>query len=648
MTTHINKTRKKLTALPKHAAGIVVAITHADDKTKNRLSAMGIYKGCKIIRKNSSLPVVADIAGTEIALGREFADKVIVETEQKIIFLLGNPNVGKSTLFSRLTGIRTDASNYPGTTVNLLSGETHFNKNPYTIYDMPGVYSLEEECQTAQESCALLRNAPYDFAVYVADARHLERNLFFALDVIALGKPTVLLLNKFDAAAKKGIIINVKQLSQMLGVPVIACEGITGKGLPELAATVDKLSSGKLKYHAPQLPQNADDKWKLIGQISAAAQKIIHRHPSLLERIEEAASTPLLATALALAVMALSFLFILHGGGLLINLLTPVYENYYLPFMHHIFRFSENTVLWPLLFGGAQGFGILSEGVKIAFIDVFSYVMVFYIALEFLADLGYLPRLAVLMDSVLHRLGLHGYSAIPLILGLGCKVPALMAARTLETRRQRIIVFALILMMTPCISQTAVMFSVLAPYGLKYLLLTFAAMFTVGVGAAYFLNKFLPGDTSDIFMEVPHWQLPRPKIFIKKIFTRAKEYLKEAAPLILAGMLIISAADMIGLANYIVDILRFPLSAIMGLPADAAPAVLLGFLRKDISIALLVPFALTAKQMVIACVFMAMYLPCAGSCFVLLKEAGWRDAMLIMIMTFCTALATAGVLNLIL
>ena len=518
----ITKTRKKLTEIKKGSGGIVVAITHTDEKTKKRLNAMGIYKGCNVIRKNSSNPIVVDAGGVEVAIGNEFAQYIIIETNHKVVFLLGNPNVGKSTVFSRLTGIKTDASNYPGTTVSLLNGEAVFGKNSYNIYDMPGIYSLEEDCKTASEACVLLKNTPYDIAVYVADAQHLERNLFFALDAISLGKPVVLLLNKFDVAQKKGIDIDTQKLAQILGVPVIACNGLTGMGLSELATVVDNIGTGKQHYQKPEIPASSEDKWKLIGKISAQAQKITHRHPSLLEKAEEAATSSFSGIIIAVAVLVLSFMAILKTGEFLIDFLSPFYDNYYLPFIQNMFAFTKDTFVWTILFGGnseaAGGFGILSEGMKIAFIDVMPYVVVFYAVLEFLGDLGYLPRLAILLDSTLHKVGLHGYSAIPIMLGFGCKVPAIMAVRSLETRRQKIIAFALILMMVPCISQTAMMFSILAPFGIKYLLLVFGIMAVIGMATGMALNKILPGDTNDIFMEVPSWQLPKPKQLAKKIY----------------------------------------------------------------------------------------------------------------------------------
>lgn len=645
-------TIKKLSELKKDGYGKITAIVHEDKKVKNRLNAMGLHKGCEVKRKNSSFPILIDADGVEIALGREFADHILIETSQKVIFLMGNPNVGKSTVFSRLTGVKTDASNYPGTTVSLLNGETVINKHFYTVYDMPGIYSLQEECRTDEEACGLIRNTPYDVAVYVLDAQHLERNLYFALDIIALGKPTVLLLNKFDIAKKKGIDVDTEKLSQFLGVPVIASNGLSGMGFKELTSTIDKLATGKMKYASAQIPQDQDEKWKLIGKISAQAQKITHRHPSFIEKLEEAASSSWLGLPIAFVVMVISFFVIRFLGEGLINLLTPLYENYYLPLMQHLFAFTQDTFVYTILFGSASettgGLGILSEGVKIAFVDVLPYVVVFYAVLDFLSMLGYLPRLAILLDSLLHKIGLHGYSAIPIMLGFGCKVPAIMAVRSLETRRQKIIALALILMMVPCISQTAMMFSVVAPYGIKYLITVFAIMLFTGLLTGMALNKILPGDTSDIFMEVPSWQIPKFVPFVKQLGRRAKDFIVEAIPLIIAGMFIITLADMTGLIDVIDNVMQGLVSSVLGLPKESSSVILLGFLRKDISIALLTPFALSAKQMVIACIFMAMYMPCTASFFVLLREGGLKDGLKIIAITLCVSIAIGGLLNFIL
>ena len=696
---------KKLVELKKGASGYIHQIAHSSPEVKQRLNSMGLYKGCPVKRKNSVSPLVIDANGVDIAIGKTLAEYILVSskkpaetqntqntsvnitkpniedkennftllidthgiddqkgltllkeikvsTVKKTIFLMGNPNVGKSTMFSRLTGIKTDASNYPGTTVSLLKGEMNINKNLYTIYDMPGIYSLQESSRTEEEACKLIKNKPYDIAVYVADAQHLERNLFFALDILSLGKPAILVLNKFDIAQKKGIAIDPKKLSAFLVVPVIPTNSVTGKGLKELSDTITKLNSGEIHFKAPKIPTDTDEKWKLIGKISAQAQTITHRHPTLIERLEDAATSSWLGLPIAFCVMIVSFFIIRFFGESLIDLLTPLYEDYYLPFMQNIFAFTQDTFVYTILFGSASeaagGLGILSEGIKIAFVDVLPYVVVFYAVLDFLSMLGYLPRLAILLDSLLHKIGLHGYSAIPIMLGLGCKVPAIMAVRSLETKRQKLIALALILIMVPCISQSAMMFSVVAPYGIRYLITIFAIMLFTGIATGAILNKILPGDTSDIFMEVPSWQWPKLKPFLKQISRRAKDFIKEAIPLIIAGMFIITLTDMLGVIDFIQNAMKGLVTGILGLPKETASAILLGFLRKDVSIGLLIPFALTAKQTVVACIFMAMYMPCTASFFVLLREGGIKDGLKVVTLTFTLSVVVCGLLNLIL
>lgn len=696
---------KKLVELKKRQSGYIHQIAHSSQEVKERLNSMGLYKGCPVTRKNSVFPLVIDANGVDIAIGKNLAQYIfisskkpaeteaenpaaqtkqqstkdnkentltmLIDTEEtpsadgkplvkdikvsavkNVIFLMGNPNVGKSTMFSRLTGVKTDASNYPGTTVSLLKGETVIEKQIYTVYDMPGIYSLHESSRTEEEACKLIKNKPYDIAVYVADAQHLERNLFFALDVLALAKPAVLVLNKFDIAKKKGIAIDPKKLSAFLGVPVVPTNSLNGSGLKELSDTIAKLSSGQIKFKVPNVPTDTDEKWKLIGKISAQAQTITHRHPTFIEKAEEAATSSWMGLPIAFFVMIAAFFIIRFLGESCIDLLTPLYEDYYLPFIQKIFAFTQGTFVYTILFGSsseaAGGLGILSEGIKIAFVDVLPYVVSFYAVLDFLSMLGYLPRLAVLLDSLLHKIGLHGYSAIPIMLGLGCKVPAIMAVRSLETKRQKLIALALILIMVPCISQSAMMFSVVAPYGIKYLLMIFGVMLFTGIATGAVLNKILPGDTSDIFMEVPSWQLPKFKPFVKQLIRRAKDFIKEAIPLILAGMFIITAADMLGIIDFIENAMQGLVTGILGLPKESASAILLGFLRKDVSIGLLIPFALTAKQMVVACVFMAMYMPCTASFFVLLREGGIKDGLKVTGLTLGLAIILGGLLNLVL
>lgn len=623
----------------------------ADPALSSKLAAMGLAKGQTITRKSGRNPLVVSVCGSEVALGAQTAKKIFVSGKKHTFLLAGNPNVGKSLVFSRLTGIGILSSNFPGTTVGLNYGTTVFNGESYTIIDIPGLYRLEEKWVIEGKKRDLFKELEYDFIVCVADASHLERNLYFTLEVMSLGKPVILLLNKFDEAVRKGISIDVRGLSKRLGIPVIAIVATTGEGLKRLEVTVGKLDEGRGRSHTPiSVPDTPEGKWHLIGDIIRHVQKIKHKHATLTEKLQAWATHPVTGLPIALGVLALSFMLIMFAGEQIIGLLEPLYDNYYFPFMQKLFGFLHGNALSLFLLGdgGEQYFGVLTDGLKIALVDVMPYVLVFYALLGFLGDLGYLPRLAVLLDRILHRIGLHGYGAIPIMLGFGCKVPAVMGARVLETRRERIIALALILLLAPCISQTAMILSILSPYGLKYLFIVFGVLALNGVLAGTLLNRLLKGETPEIFMEIPSWSIPQLRPLARKIWLRMKEYLFDALPLILGGVLFVDLMQFSGLTDWLAKIFRYPVEYMLHLPADTTPLLLLGFLRKDISIALLEPFHLPPEQIAVACVFMAMYLPCVATFFVILRENGLKDTLRIVGLTMTLALISASVLRMIL
>ena len=640
----------------------------------DKLAAMGLVKGQFISRKKGRRPLVVCVCGSEVAIGPQTAKKIQVKpvkfptentiapsprrTDKPRTFLLaGNPNVGKSLLFSRLTGIGILSSNFPGTTVGLHQGNAHFNGQPYHVIDIPGLYRLEEKWLIEGKKRDLFKELEYDFIVCVADASHLERNLYFTLELMSLGKPVILLLNKFDEAQRKGIDIDIAKLSKMLGIPVVDVVATTGEGFKRLEKAIGKLSLDNKFVHtlldeqgAPiPVPSAPEDKWHLIGHMIHRVQQITHKHASLTEKLQAWATHPVSGLFIALAVLVLSFIVIRFVGETLINWLDPLYENYYFPFLEKAFAFCQNTPLYDFLVGdgGEQYFGVLSDGLHIALVDVMPYVLAFYALLGFLGEIGYLPRLAVLLDGLLHRIGLHGYGAIPIMLGLGCKVPAVMGVRVLETRRERIIALALLLILAPCISQTAMILSILAPYGIKYLVWVFGALVINGLAAGTLLNKMLPGNTPEMFMEIPSWSIPQWRPLGRKIWLRLKEYLWDALPLILVGVLFVDLMQFSGLTDWFAKIFRYPVEYLLHLPAETTPLLLLGFLRKDVPIALLEPFNLPPEQLVVACVFMSMYLPCIATFIVMLRENGLKDTVRIVGLTLLLALLSAAILRFI-
>lgn len=623
---------------------------HTDAKMTEKLAAMGIVRGQFITRKPGSSPVVVSVSGTEVAIGRETAKKILVAAKKNTFLLAGNPNVGKSLIFSRLTGIGIISSNFPGTTVGLNYGQTQFDGEAYDIIDIPGLYRLEEEWVIEGRKHNLFKELEYDFIVCVADASHLERNLYFLLEVMQLKKPVILLLNKFDEAQRKGIQIDVKQLEKLLGIPVIPAVATTGEGLKELAYQASRVAAHKMPESPLSVPPTPEGKWHAIGHIIHKVQTVKHKHASFWEKLQGWATTPASGLPIALLVLVASFFLVRFVGENLIALLDPLYENYYVPFLEHLLAPIKDNALGMILLGdgGANYFGVLTDGLHIALIEVMSYVLAFYALLGFLGDLGYLPRLAVLLDSLLHKIGLHGYGSLPIMLGFGCKVPAVMGIRVLETRRERIIALALILVLAPCISQTAMIISILSPYGLTYMLIVFFALFVNGILAGTVLNKLMKGETPELFMEIPSWQIPQIRPMLRKLWIRMKEYLGDALPLILFGVLFVDLMQLSGITDWIAKLARYPVEYVLGLPAETTPLLILGFLRKDVSIALLEPFNLAPQALVVACVFMAMYLPCVATFFVMLRESGWKDTLKVIALTLTLSFVTAFVLRMIL
>ena len=623
---------------------------HTDAKMTEKLAAMGIVRGQFITRKPGSSPVVLSVSGTEVAIGRETAKKILVASKKNTFLLAGNPNVGKSLIFSRLTGIGIISSNFPGTTVGLNYGQTQFDGESYDIIDIPGLYRLEEEWVIEGRKRNLFKELEYDFIVCVADASHLERNLYFLLEIMQLKKPVILLLNKFDEAQRKGIQIDVKQLEKLLGIPVIAAVATTGEGLKELAYQASRIAARKTPESSFHVPPTPEGKWHAIGHIIHKVQTVKHKHASFWEKLQGWATTPASGLPIALLVLVASFFLVRFVGENLIALLDPLYENYYVPFLEHLLAPIKDNALGMILLGdgGANYFGVLTDGLHIALIEVMSYVLAFYALLGFLGDLGYLPRLAVLLDSLLHKIGLHGYGSLPIMLGFGCKVPAVMGIRVLETRRERIIALALILVLAPCISQTAMIISILSPYGLTYMLIVFFALFVNGILAGTVLNKLMKGETPELFMEIPSWQIPQIRPLLRKLWIRMKEYLGDALPLILVGVVFVDLMQLSGITNWIARLARYPVEYVLGLPAETTPLLILGFLRKDVSIALLEPFNLAPQALVVACVFMAMYLPCVATFFVMLRESGWKDTLKVIALTLTLSFVTDFVLRLIL
>jgi ferrous iron transport protein B len=557
------------------------------------------------------------------------------------IFLVGNPNVGKSVVFSRLTGVHVISSNYPGTTVEIAKGYLLTGGEKIEVVDLPGAYSLEPNSSAEKVMFSLLNELPKsDIAVInILDATNLERNLLLTLQLIEEGFGVIVCLNMCDEAGHKGVSIDIKKLEEQLSVPVIPTCAVTGLGIKPLIE--------RLKEVVPRSRQrlNHEDRWKEIGLIVEKVQRLEHRHHNLREILEDASVRPVTGLLMASGVIYACFKVVRFiGEGIINNITDPVFFNYYRPLLERIsVHWQEGGFWFHLLIGDLinskidfkQSLGLLTTAPYIEFGMVLPYVVSFYFILSLLEDIGYLPRLAILLDNLLHKLGLHGFAIIPVLLGFGCNVPGILSTRILESKRERFIASTLISIGVPCVPLQAMIFGLLGAFGGFYVAGVYAVLFFLVVIIGVILNHTVAGYSPEFLLEIPPYRYPPMLTLIKKLYFRVKGFIFEAVPVVMIGVLVINILLYFRLFDLVTNISAPVIKGLFGLPKEAIIALLIGFFRKDVAVGMLAPLALTAKQLFIAATLLAVSFPCVATFAVLWKELGFKDlakAALIMIL----------------
>ncbi|MDI6819608.1 MAG: ferrous iron transporter B [Candidatus Hodarchaeaceae archaeon] len=543
------------------------------------------------------------------------------------ILLMGNPNVGKSVVFSRLTGTSVVVSNYPGTTVEFTKGTMKIGEKKADVIDVPGTYTLEPTTRAEEVAVEMLKEG--DVVIDIVDATNLERNLYLTLQLLEKKVPVIVALNLSDEAKHKGITIDVKKLEKLLDVPVVPTVAITGEGLKKLVSRLPEA-----KAHAYR--HTDEQRWEKVGKIVEDVQSVAHRHHTLAERLGDATVRPLTGIPIAIGIVTLMFLVIRFiGEGLIANVFDPAFGAYEPVAM----RMSEalgsggllhNIVIGNLIDGGidfTQSMGLLTTGIFVPFAMVLPYVFAFYLVLGFLEDSGYLPRLGVLVDSGMHRVGMHGLAVVPMLLGLGCNVPGALSSRILETQRQRFIALTLMGIAVPCMAQLAIIFGLVGPYGIGALAMVFATLFVVWVVIGLLLNKVLAGESPEMFTEIPPYRMPYWGATLKKLWMRIRHFLTTAIPFVLLGVLLVNVLYTLGIIDFMGDIASPVVVGLLGLPPAAAGALIIGFLRKDVAVGMLLPLGLSMQQLVVASVVLAMYFPCVATFAILFKEFGIKGTI---------------------
>jgi len=570
------------------------------------------------------------------------------------VLLMGSPNVGKSVVFSRLTGVNVISSNYPGTTVEFSKGYMRIGNEKVEVIDVPGTYSLEPTSKAEQIAVKILQDSiasQNGIVVNIVDGTNLERNLNLTLQLLKKNIPVIVDLNFWDETKHLGISIDVEELEKILNVPVVPTSAVSGEGIKEL---VDRLLEAKAgSYDYPE-----EEKWHELGKIIERVQKVRHRHHTFLERLADASIRPLTGIPIALGAVYITFNLIRFiGEGLIGYIFEPIFEKIWAPLMMKLsFILGSGGFIHDILIGRIsagkieffESFGILTTGLYVPFAAVLPYVFAFYLVLSFFEDSGYLPRLGVLADKMMHQVGLHGLGIISMLLGLGCNVPGALATRVMETERERFISATLMAIAVPCMAQIAMIVGLVGKYGAKALMLVFGTLFLVWIVIGILMNRLLKGESPEIFVEIPPYRIPYFGALAKKLWMRVKGFLKEAIPFVLLGVFIVNILYSLKIIDFLSKLAGPVIKNLLGLPSGAVAALVVGFLRKDVAVGMLVPLGLTLKQLVIASVVLAMYFPCAATFAVLVKELGVRDMAKSAVIMIFSAILVGGLLNLIL
>jgi ferrous iron transport protein B len=563
--------------------------------------------------------------------------------------LVGQPNVGKSVVFGRLTGRYVTVSNYPGTTVAITSGRALVGAEVCDIVDTPVVNALDG---TISEDERITRDvvagAGCDIVVQVADARNLRRALMLTAQLAGFRKPMVLALNMVDEAFARGISIDAAALAEALQVPVVEMVAVEGRGLSELRGAL----AAAARPYVPALPQAsgravwAHELTERVRRVSTLSLAYVQ------ETLARATRRPATGLPILAAVLYALYLFVgVFGAQTLVKLLEDgLFGQGINPAATWLAdRFIPVPFIRDLLVGQ---YGVITMGLTYAIAIVLPVVATFFLMFGFLEDSGYIPRLAIFCDRIFRVMGLNGKAVLPMVLGLGCDTMATMTTRILGTPKERLIAILLLALGIPCSAQLATILGILG--GISFVAL--ATLFTVVLGQMFFVGwlaaRVLTGDRSEFILELPPIRWPRPGNLLTKTRLRVWWYLGEAVPLFLIGTVLLFVLDRLGALTIVAAAGRPIVTGLLGLPPATAQILVMGFLRRDYGAAGLFQLAhsgqLTGVQAVVALTVMTLFVPCVANFLMMVRERGVKTGLAIVAVITPIAIFTGAGLNYVL
>jgi ferrous iron transport protein B len=633
------------------------------------------------------------------------------------IVLIGQPNAGKSTVFNVLSDIKTTVSNFSGTSVDIAHNSIDVRGRTFRIVDLPGVYSLNPGDEAEKVTLGYLLNKPVDLIINVVDASMLSRSLELTVELIEFGTPMVLALNMWDEAERKGIKIYTEKLEKMLNIPVVTTSALYGKGIKELVETCSDILNGKRTLQQPvkmgytsHIEEGVQEIEAKISDIEIAvngsprfyAIKALETPEVVPDAIIESISGELSALSDHIQEMHkkdahetisyerhhLSMKLMEETSHFVDRKTIPFREKIDRYFLHPILGFFPLVLFFLIFFSTIYFVGnFLSElisvplgkipqlyevlkttypfwwytleGIFLGIEGAIGIVFPFFLPLIFLTsifeDTGYLSRIAFLVDGFMHKIGLHGKSVAPFILGFGCTVPAMYGVRIIEQKRERDLT-AILLPFIPCTARTSVILAMTAAFtGVWGALFVYVfIIFVIGVTGK--LMSLFMTKPMGLVMEIPDLKVPSINVSFSKTWLKMKSFLKIAVPFLILGSILMAWLEYWQVNQFINHAFAPLVETVLGLDQRLGSTLVYGFFRKELVVVMansafgvqsVAEIPLAKHQILTFIVFVTLYFPCFSSFVVMLKEFGKKVVLISSLLSLVVATAAAVLVRMV-
>lgn len=554
-----------------------------------------------------------------------------------VIALLGNPNVGKTTLFNSLTGSNQYVGNWPGVTVEKKEGWIDNIK----VVDLPGIYAMDTFSNEERISRNFLEEEHPDLIVNIVDASNLSRNLYLTAQAAQYGIPMIVALNMLDMAESKGMKVDPQKLEENLGFPVVPIIASKGKGLDELLEMIQKSpagGTGKLKA-LPSEPET----YALIDSIVADSLVDSGQGSTITEKIDKVVLNPILAYPIFFIIIYLVFTFTFSWVG---DPLSGAFEDYILtPLASGVETLLTGSSDWfrSLIVDGV----ITGVGAVIVFLPL---ILTLFLGISLLEESGYMARAALIMDRLMRRMGLSGKAFIPMIIGFGCTVPAIMSARALESEKDRKLA-ALLAPLMSCNAKLPVYMLFTSLFFPNNQELIIMSLYLFGIVLAFligilFKNTLFRRDADEpLLIELPAYQIPRLRSVLKSTWDKGKNFLKKAGTIIFAASVLVwflsnfSFSGMVEIQDSIlagIGRILAPIFTPLGFGNwETAVSLLTGIMAKEIvistmsvvyqgSLATVLPLVFNQASAFAFLIYILLYTPCISVVATFKKEFGTK------------------------